>query len=1706
MTRSQTIRGGDGDSEIGDQVLAFGNRPEKDDLIRFRPWHTLGPFRIGTREAVWGADPLRVLDADSGHATYFSPLTRNATVDWEQHEFESSFDGQTATVHLSLSFEEVNWEFLRSIYGWAALQFQAWARSEIVYNGRDPVNILFEPTNVLEFTWNGQRVFGGDFFGFKRAPVVLRLLPGPNTVELRLVREVRAHGGWGLPSADASIKLVLVPDSSVIIVPGSLILPDIINGTVASEFASLVVCNTGPDTVEIVQVSSEHGRGLALLSPKILIAPGQSRPVGFSLSQETPSLIPSTIVLTYRPVRSVVLLNLTTPTEFTQRDFFSPHKLTFAHPSGSVSYAILRPPPPSLLRESGYDLPVMLNLHGAGVDVDGSQTRHSFDAAADLPCWMLFPTGMSPWASDDWHTWGTMDIYAALEAARRWQLMHWTGPGMTSRGLIVTGHSNGGQGAWHFAMHHPDHVLVAVMASGYTSIQNYVPYSMWTEADPMQNAVLERALSSFKHELFLDNLQRVPILIQHGTEDDNVPVYHARLMATLGRQRSLNLTFVELPGKGHWFDGVMTTPPLLEFYRQVSTPDARFQPVPSNFSFVVGLLDNWSSKNGIVVDQLESPDSLGKVSVTSITRDRSRVWYLTTSNIRRLHFDHAQTDLWPNAVRLDDWPEIIQLDKDFDVDTSFVSLGNGTWSTEPKFTPSLGQRTGLQRGAMEAILRTRGPFQLLYSTESELGFEIAVQVSRNLLQYFGADSDIRPYDQRKLANDTSGNIISILDRARTKPLDSGTFAIRADEEGVWIRSRHTVRLIPAQETGGAVWLQPLHDERLELVIWAADADGLQQAARLVPSLTGVGQPDFIVFGKDAPWKGHAGTLAMGFFDYNWEISAASFLPWQQLPVENVLSEIDPPFHPPSPRLQPTTNTLTSLQFPYSNSISQNGAQGSRMAAVVSTGSPRSNRRITPSAKVLDEVADANRTPTGGQMNHPEAEISRNMSGMEDILKRLRLNDSRTPHSANLGIKKENQEIEKILSSLNEQTRALNAQEKEMRANSKMSGNQRPSDESAGLATHTPATKGYAGIIYASSRGSDPTKVDTSEIRRIKKELEAAKSVISRQEQELAETRNLKHTMDQAIGSSSELDFGAHGDISEQTIGHLQSAFNASARPFTSRSGAWRSGEDSLSEFSVGSFPGARGIWNSQDIAGSLAGTGPRDARLSGQGYGGGYGVHPAALDVGFGGNSRTFSASTAASFGYDARVNNELPLLNPNQPGRRGVQQPRANSSMHDTLSAYCGVGLTSPPLSPLAFPQQYPFQRGAGLQPSPMTPSFPADPLQAQQGAQWSLPPAAGGQTYVTSLEPMNYRRLLDKSVSCDWKYIVDKIVCNNDQQASIFLQQKLKVGTAEQKFEIVESIVNQAYPLMINRFGNFLVQRCFEHGTPDQVVAIAEAIHGNVIALSMDPFGCHVIQKAFDSVPESHKADMVRELLRRIPDTVIHRYACHVWQKLFELRWSGEPPQIMLKVNEALHGMWHEVAMGETGSLVVQNIFENCVEEEKRPAIEEVISNIDIIAHGQFGNWCIQHLCEHGAPPDKRRVVDHILTNSYNYSIDQFASKVVEKCLKIGGHEFLDRYLGVITTARPDRPRIPLIDIAGDQYGNYLIQWILMNSHHHQREQVAVHIRKHLVSLRGSKFGSRVAMLCCNPNSATHPASGAVVNPYGAPGQQRSQWPRYR
>ncbi|KAM5351944.1 hypothetical protein ACJ41O_004667 [Fusarium nematophilum] len=640
-------------------------------------------------------------------------------------------------------------------------------------------------------------------------------------------------------------------------------------------------------------------------------------------------------------------------------------------------------------------------------------------------------------------------------------------------------------------------------------------------------------------------------------------------------------------------------------------------------------------------------------------------------------------------------------------------------------------------------------------------------------------------------------------------------------------------------------------------------------------------------------------------------------------------------------------------------------------------------------------------------------------------------------------------MDKLLAKLSEQQAVLTQQNEALKSSEDLNTSSRGLDHasSSNSLPITPATDAFpstAPTTRPASATLEETRGDSEEVTRLRLQLAQAQSEISKLDQELAETRCAKP--DPEVPN---FPFRGPGCIP--------------------REGAWGSPDDAHSDtsdaLSGSTFSRTRGIWGNP--RGSFASNTLQApvAEPSPGNWLGGRGFNPPYPDP----NGTPYPILD--SYRGD-RLTPDSEMLRANN-GRRGNRYESRFNSPQPFGPAYSG-GFDSP--------SNHPDYVGSPLPGAPMNgpmgvyPPYHGEPLVV----------APDDQTYLPPTEPLNYRRLLDRNVNCNWKYIVDKIVCNNDQQASIFLQQKLKVGTPDQKYEIVEAIVAQAYPLMVNRFGNFLVQRCFEHGTPDQVIKIAESIRGNTLNLSMDPFGCHVVQKAFDSVPENYKAIMVHELLRRIPETVIHRYACHVWQKLFELRWTESPPQIMKYVNEALRGMWHEVALGETGSLVVQNIFENCLEEDKRPCIEEVLANIDIVAHGQFGNWCIQHICEHGAPPDRSRAIDHVIRYAAEYSTDQFASKVVEKCLKIGGAEFLGRYLDRVCEGRRDRTRIPLIDIASDQYGNYLIQWILNNASPQHREIVAAHIRKHMVSLRGSKFGSRVGMLCTNHAVTTRPGPG--------------------
>lgn len=112
---------------------------------------------------------------------------------------------------------------------------------------------------------------------------------------------------------------------------------------------------------------------------------------------------------------------------------------------------------------------------------------------------------------------------------------------------------------------------------------------------------------------------------------------------------------------------------------------------------------------------------------------------------------------------------------------------------------------------------------------------------------------------------------------------------------------------------------------------------------------------------------------------------------------------------------------------------------------------------------------------------------------------------------------------------------------------------------------------------------DTIKLDASEMLRLKRELDAARDKIARQEQELSQTRVIKHTLDQAMGPPFGADINARGNVTERTAGNLY-GFNASSRPMMARQDNFVVSDDARSDISdalsAGAYNRAQNIWSS----------------------------------------------------------------------------------------------------------------------------------------------------------------------------------------------------------------------------------------------------------------------------------------------------------------------------------------------------------------------------------------------------------------------------------------------------------------------------------------------------------------------------------------------
>jgi len=333
-------------------------------------------------------------------------------------------------------------------------------------------------------------------------------------------------------------------------------------------------------------------------------------------------------------------------------------------------------------------------------------------------------------------------------------------------------------------------------------------------------------------------------------------------------------------------------------------------------------------------------------------------------------------------------------------------------------------------------------------------------------------------------------------------------------------------------------------------------------------------------------------------------------------------------------------------------------------------------------------------------------------------------------------------------------------------------------------------------------------------------------------------------------------------------------------------------------------------------------------------------------------------------------------------------------------------------------------------------------------------------------------------------------------DQNGSRFIQQRLEVGSIEEKEVVITEVLPAVRRLRNDVFGNYVVQKLLEFGTPKMKEDIRETLQGEMLLLSLQMYGCRVVQKALETLDDSDIPKLLTEFHNNVLSCIHDQNGNHVIQKCIEVmsekaknaRACGEmiqadffDEQIDFIVEDVL-GNVSSLSCHPYGCRVLQRILEHCPEPKKSRALDEIKKCHKKLLDDQYGNYVIQHVLQFGRSSDRDSLLDIVVANGLLIlSRQKFASNVVEKLLKYGSPEQRSRIVTEMLKIVDDRTGDPVAEgmtgtsvvllMVRDAYANYVVQTTLdVVTDEREKHMLMEELNSHSTELKNYTFAKHI------------------------------------
>ena len=310
-------------------------------------------------------------------------------------------------------------------------------------------------------------------------------------------------------------------------------------------------------------------------------------------------------------------------------------------------------------------------------------------------------------------------------------------------------------------------------------------------------------------------------------------------------------------------------------------------------------------------------------------------------------------------------------------------------------------------------------------------------------------------------------------------------------------------------------------------------------------------------------------------------------------------------------------------------------------------------------------------------------------------------------------------------------------------------------------------------------------------------------------------------------------------------------------------------------------------------------------------------------------------------------------------------------------------------------------------------------------------------------------------------------------DQTGCRFIQKKIDENPMISN-KLFEILYQDLSPMCRDLFGNYVVQKILENINPKYLIKFIELISKDFLNLAMSTYGTRVIQKILEIV--AIKSNVNINLDKEIHEQCFKLINNHITKNIVELSSNNNSSHIIIKyVNEIRYPrniqLFNEVyknfiplCKDKHGCCVIQKCIDLGSPEQKNKLLELSNLNCSGLISDQFGNYVIQFVVGLNTKIVNQKVYQVLKNNLCLLCKEKYASNVIEKFLANKSEESQE----IINILLKDEKMLHELII--DQFGNYIIQRILVLVEGENRSLLITYIVQWYPEIKALPFGPRL------------------------------------